>query len=514
MIAVASNLRGFQALPATGGEREALRKRGQFWTPLWLAEVMATWVTELTPPVLFDPAVGPGTFFAAARAVNYTGRFEGYELNESSFADRRLLDLSEDDFRGVVIGDFIQTCLNGSYKAIISNPPYIRHHRLASDQKEELRVLSRQVLGFSLDGRVGLHVYFLLKCLECLAPGGRLAFLLPADVCEGISSRALWNRVCDLFCLETVLTFDVAAAPFPKVDTNVMVFLISNNLPRKKIRWMRIYERDRDAVLRAIQDTRTHGKTCGKLISVERDLTEVLTTGLSRTLRSAASQGIPLARFAQIVRGIATGANEFFFLTSNQRMELGLDESFFVRAIGRTRDCLDEVIRPSLLEDLEMRGRPTWLLNLDHTPKERFPEELRAYLEIGETQSLHKRALIRSRRPWYKMERRTPPSILFAYLGRRDCRFILNEAGVVPLTGFLCVYPWDEHPDAIRRLWMALNHPATQENLAFVGKSYGGGALKVEPRQLDALEIPMAVVEELNLSMPEYTREGRLFERK
>jgi hypothetical protein len=105
------------------------------------------------------------------------------------------------------------------------------------------------------------------------------------------------------------------------------------------------------------------------------------------------------------------------------------------------------------------------------------------------------------------MEQRVAPPILFAYLGRRDCRFILNEAGVVPLTGFLCVYPWDSDPEMVRRLWRALNHPSTLQSLAFTGKSYGGGALKVEPRQLDNLEIPLSVLQEVGLESPEVATE-------
>ena len=208
-----------------------------------------------------------------------------------------------------------------------------------------------------------------------------------------------------------------------------------------------------------------------------------------------------------MVRGIATGANEFFFFTREQVKSLGLAPRFFIRAIGRTRDCREDVLRPSTLEQLDLAGRPTWLLNLDNTPKERLPASLRSHLESGEQQQFHRRSLIQSRRPWYKMEQRTPPPILFAYLGRRDCRFILNEAGVVPLTGFLCVYPWDTNREAVRRLWRALNHPDTLQNLAFAGKSYGGGAVKVEPRQLDNLEIPESVLREVGLKSPEVATE-------
>jgi hypothetical protein len=111
------------------------------------------------------------------------------------------------------------------------------------------------------------------------------------------------------------------------------------------------------------------------------------------------------------------------------------------------------------------------------------------------------------------MEQRTAPDLLFAYLGRRDCRFMRNRAGVVPLTGFLCVYPWDTDELQVKRLWQALNHPDTLANLAFVGKSYGGGALKVEPRQLDTLEIPPHVLALYGLVPPPVWQEQCLLER-
>jgi len=63
----------------------------------------------------------------------------------------------------------------------------------------------------------------------------------------------------------------------------------------------------------------------------------------------------------------------------------------------------------------------------------------------------------------------------------------------------LCVYPWDTTQAGVRKLWRALNHPDTLANLSFVSKSYGGGALKTEPRQLDQLEIPQSVLDEVGL---------------
>ena len=121
---------------------------------------------------------------------------------------------------------------------------------------------------------------------------------------------------------------------------------------------------------------------------------------------------------------------------------------------------------------------------------------------------LASRALISTRRPWYKMEvRQTAPPMLFSYLGRRNARFIRNRAGIRPLTGFLCVYPRQDDRAFTERLWKALQHPDTLANLPLVGKSYGSGAIKVEPRALERLLIPEHVLSAVGL---EAVREAEL----
>jgi hypothetical protein len=495
---ISQAMQTIQKLPASGGEREALRVKGQFWTPPWLAKIMAGWVTQVRPEVLFDPAVGPGTFFAAAREAGFVGELQGFELHSNAFADGWKLGLKPDDFRHVRIADFISTSLPEKFPAIVSNPPYIRHHRLTQGQKLELKQLAQNHLGFSLDGRVGLHVFFLLKCLAQLASGGRLAFLLPADVCEGISSSIFWNRICQQYRLVAAVTFADEAAPFPTVDTNAMFFLFTKEKPLEDFLWLRVCERDGEAISAAL-----NGRESSSAVNIyHRKLAEALKTGLSRPPRVQNNFGVPLSCFAKVVRGIATGGNEFFFLTREQLRSHNLPEKFFRRAIGRTRDCPSDRLATTDLDRLEAAGRATWLLNLADEVHEKLPQQLQAYLKSGEQAGLPEKSLIKTRRPWYKMEKRTPPPILFAYLGRRDCRFVLNEANVVPLTGFLCVYPWDITQAGAKKLWRALNHPDTLANLSFVAKSYGGGALKAEPRQLDQLEIPQSVLDEVGLNSP------------
>jgi hypothetical protein len=50
-------------------------------------------------------------------------------------------------------------------------------------------------------------------------------------------------------------------------------------------------------------------------------------------------------------------------------------------------------------------------------------------------------------------------------------------------------------------------------NLSFVAKSYGGGALKAEPRQLDQLEIPQSVLDEVGFNAIKLMKQSMLLDK-
>lgn len=479
--------------------RERLREKGQFWTPDWVAEAMVAYALAGLAETLFDPAVGTGAFFRAARKTAYEhGRpimCKGMEIDPSvlqqAFEDGHL---SAQDIKGVEIGDFVLQPTEKKWDAIAANPPYVRHHRLLPAQKEALKQLSVRILGKAIDGRAGLHVYFLLRALTLLQDNGRLAIILPADVCEGKSARDIWAWVAVHFAMDAVITFAPEASPFPSVDTNPVVFLLRKAPPKEQFWWVKCHQAQtlslKEWVLKGMEDQTHDG-----LSVMRRSVQEGLTTGLSREPAEHTRATYTLGDFAKVIRGIATGANEFFFLNSRQVQALKIPEHYFVRAIGRTRDVCGDAISTEMLNALDAAGRPTFLLSLNGHDIAAFPEALRNYLAFGERQNLPARPLIAQRKPWYKMEVRMPPPLLFAYLGRRNSRFIRNYAGVVPLTGFLCVYPNFSDAASLDRLLQMLNHPDTIANLSKIGKSYGSGAIKVEPRRLEQLPIPDHVVQ-------------------
>jgi methylase of polypeptide subunit release factors len=496
-------IKSHQKLPTEWTEREILRDKGQFWTPNWVAEAMVAYVTENTD-LVFDPATGKGAFYEALlklqkQNISFWGTdidpevlSQGIYSKEKCFVEKR---------------DFIKNPPHRKFRAIIANPPYIRHHRIDEETKLVLKKIATSVTGNSIDGRAGYHIYFLIQALNLLEQDGKLAFIMPADTCEGKFAKNLWKWISEKFCIEGVITFDERATPFPNVDTNAIIFLIKNTNSQKTLQWVKAKRAYSDDLLRFVTSN-FKLKKFDSLEIITRQLKEGLATGLSRPEQNHNGFKFHLNDFASVMRGIATGSNEFFFLTAEQVEKLNIPKEFLKRAVGRTKDASKSILTFEDIEGLDRENRPTYLLSING--QESYPKSVKDYLTIGEKMGLPTRSLIQQRNPWYKMEQRKVPPLLFAYLGRRNTRFIKNQAGVLPLTGFLCVYPIYDDQEYIDNLWQALNHPDTLENLKLVGKSYGSGAIKVEPGSLNKLPIPEHIVTQLNLKRPYKNADGQL----
>ncbi len=500
-----------QVLPRSGDKRELLRTKGQFWTPDWVAEFMVAYVLQEQPKQLLDPALGAGVFFRAAKRYAAMHQFDlnlfGRDVDKDVVAQAKQSGLTDDDLRNLELRDFVLDPPAEKFPAVVANPPYIRHHRLAVTQKQALRNFAWEITGRHIDGRAGLHVYFFIRALQTLSSGGRLCYIVSADICEGVFAQTLWQWILLNYRIEAVVTFSEDSSPFPDVDTNALVFCIKNEKPAQQFDWIQCIRPDAEEIAAILSGKPKN--TYNSIKVLQRRVDEALATGLSRP-PSQTTDRWTLGDFATVKRGIATGDNEFFFMTLKRANEIGIPESLIVKAVGRTRDVEGEIFDHEDLERLEGNDRPTRLLHVNGVPFDQLPAAVQNYLKEGEQLGLDQKALIRTRKPWYKMETRKIPPILFAYLGRRNARFIRNRAGVVPLTCLLCIYPkYDDH-DFNEHLWKVLSHPQTVENLKKVGKSYGGDAIKVEPRALERLPLPNALVEAERLEKHIGPRQGLL----
>ncbi|WP_197705458.1 Eco57I restriction-modification methylase domain-containing protein, partial [Dolichospermum compactum] len=264
-----------QKLPNNWQEREKLRDKGQFWTPEWVTKAMISYIVKDTD-LVFDPAAGKGAFLNALLQINPSINYYGIDIDKYVLED----EIYQKNSCFVELRDFIKNPPQKKFNAIIANPPYIRHHRIDEKMKQFLKELFIKITGFTIDGRAGYHIYFFVQALNLLDKNGRLAFIMPADTCEGIFAQKLWQWITKNYCLECVVTFHENATPFPKVDTNAIIFFIKKSEPVQIIKWIKANEANEELfnfVKSDFKDT--------NYITLEinnRELKEGLATGLSR----------------------------------------------------------------------------------------------------------------------------------------------------------------------------------------------------------------------------------------
>jgi hypothetical protein len=138
----------------------------------------------------------------------------------------------------------------------------------------------------------------------------------------------------------------------------------------------------------------------------------------------------------------------------------------------------------------------------------------------GEEQGVSGRYLTAHRAPWYRQEQRPAAPILCTYMGRqnggRAIRFLRNRSDATAPNVYLVLYPKPplaaearRNPAAIGELFRALTEVA--DELAHGGRVYGGGLMKMEPKELEAIALPGWARERLRHLRIERTHQSGLF---
>jgi adenine-specific DNA-methyltransferase len=463
----------------------ARRAAGQFQTPFWAADLMAGWLLSEPVRLLLDPGVGTGRllFRAWQRPEPAPQRMLGLDIDPLCLRMARLnLALRGGQDFSLRKADFLRDSLRRRPDAIIANPPFSRHHAIPPADKEEIHSGINRRLGLRLSRRAGLHALFVVRALEVAADGARLAFIAPADWLDTHSGEAVKRFVLATARVEAIVTFNRDDVVFAGVRTRPAVLLLRKGAPSGPTQVLHLpakRPRNPDAVLAAIVGDG------GALNPRSVTLTAEQKWADPRARRAA---GRPLGELARVRRGIATGCNRFFVLSEAGRRQHGL-------GVAQLRPCLSS---PRLIEGTEVDGRMLaalsddarrWVIDCRRPEAEQGNDELGAYLRHGRAVGAADTHLASKRRPWYAPEVRDECPILFPYMNSTRARFIRNRSRAVPLNTFLIIEPLDEVE--VEVLWRGLNAQATLAQLKGLGRDYGDGMWKLEPRDLDRLRVKL-----------------------
>lgn len=498
---------------------QAQRRRiGQFWTHEPVAEWMVAWLLQSRPARLVDVGCGAGNFLlqAAQRLARAGAATELYGcdispllLNVTLAAFLMRPDSAPSVWPTLTVQNYLDATLPAGGDAVVCNPPYTRHHHIAPALKDALQAFFKTQFHSDVSRQGTLAFFFLLKLIADMPDNARAAVIVPMEVLDARYGQAARRVLCEHTALSAMIHFSPQMNAFHKVDVGASILLFRKGRAKQnQVRHLTLHALPTtDELLSCLETNHPESRdlSFGSLVVQPQDsLLEVpkwfgiAAPELPTDDWQRSGLVVPLKSLAKVVRGIATGANEFFALSPRQVEQHAL-EPYVVRTLQRNREVQDIILDEARWQALADAGKCVWLLYLNGEVVSEYPP-LRAYLEYGEAQGYHHRSLVQTRRRWYMMEQRDVPAIFFTILTRGNPRFILNRAGVRPLNMFSLLYPnpYVTNANATEILWALLNSQFSLSRLHSVSRTYGGNTLKVEPRELDNLPVinPLALPED------------------
>jgi len=474
------------------------RRLGTFFTPAPIVEHMITASSQLagTPANVIDPGAGVGAFTVASLVAWPGARVAAVDVNAATLGllaartthsdivgrARGRVDLIPRDYLSWLPDGFLAL---GGPRLILGNPPYTRHQLMTAKDKNAARQASGLLI---TSGLAGLSTYFLAGSLNVLAPQDALCMLLPGSWCEtryGREIRAwLWtatHRRVELHLFPSTVRI------FPGTQVTAMVLLVGPERSRDQhfvVHRAELREGSHERVL----VTRT----------VEPDRTGSYPhtfTSLFRRPHRLRRRSVTLASVVIVRRGVATGANKYFFLTEEMRREHRLPDAALRRALVRPGHCDADVLTRDRHDALRAAAVPCWLLDLNGSRLAETDPDVVAYLAFMRSHRAHSSYLARHRPLWHTVESVSAPDLFLAPVGGPSHRVIVNTVGAVGSNNFYGLSvrpdaPWT--PGALASWFRA---EEGQRLLADIGRQYQGGSRKIEPRALQELQVPATLVD-------------------
>ncbi|MEW6312999.1 MAG: SAM-dependent DNA methyltransferase [Pseudomonadota bacterium] len=471
--------------------KQERNRLGQFATPTALAQEMIAFGVTLLPKNIhirfLDPAFGTGSFYSALLEGTPVKRIEsaqGFEIDPHygkparAFWQDNLLQLTLTDFTRA------KSPKEDRVNLLICNPPYVRHHHLVGGEKQRLQKACLRASGMNLSGLAGLYCYFLGLSHQWLDEGGIAGWLIPSEFMD-----VNYGAQVKQYLLEKVTLLRIH-----RFDPNDVQF--NDALVSSAVVWFKKSKPPRDHRVEFTFGGTHASPAISRSVSANELHKEPKWTRFPRQEVRSDIKGATLSDLFDIKRGLATGGNEFFILTRERTMELGLPMKFCRPILPSPRHLpvneiyADEQGNPLIAE-------PLYLLDCrlpEEVVRTQYPK-LWAYYEQGRVE-MAERYLCQKRSPWYAQENREASPFICTYMGRgkngtgHPFRFILNHSSAIVANSYLALYPKPAtqmllraDPTLKRKLWEALNEIG-KEAMLEEGRVYGGGLYKIEPKEL------------------------------
>ena len=468
---------------------EIRKTRGAFFTPPPFCDFVSEWAIRDASDAVLEPSCGDAEFLWSAawrlRALGAVltehGQIRGVDIHGASVLTARARLQAADIAHTLEAADFFDVEATPIFDAVIGNPPFIRYQSFSGEARAKAqRAALKQ--GVTLQGLANAWAAFVVHASAFLKPNGRLGLVLPAELLAVNYAAPVRQYLMRRFASVRVLLFKPRV--FPGVQEEIVLLLAEGQGPTDRCE---LYQADSLAALRDLQSRewfplRSEDKWSAGLLPADavREYVRVSTDPTFELLQS----------WGDTTLGMVTGNNRFFAITAAAAKAANLHQ----------RDDLLAICPPSSrhLRGLSFYQR-AW--NEMHGtdgrvylfyPRGDSPSDAAAkYIEHGETLGVDEAYKCRVRSPWWRVPMVAAPDLFLTYMNYDTPRLVANPSRFPHLNSVHGVRLRSDRRDlGASLLPIAALNSITLLGAELVGRSYGGGVLKVEPKEADRLPVP------------------------
>ena len=447
---------------------------GAYFTPEAVADALVRWAVRNPADLLLDPSSGDGRFIALhPNSV-------GVERDPASVAEAA----GRAPHATIVEADFFTWASDDSrrFDCAAGNPPFIRYQRFNGATRRAALDYCRR-LGVSFSGLSSSWAPFIAAAASKLRPGGRMAFVVPAEIGHAPYAVPLLDYLVGNFGFVHVVA--IKEKVFPRLSEDCWLLFADNAGCRADgIRLSKLERFDPGSMPPPVSEripveawrVRWRGRLRPFLLPERiRGFYE----------RMASDPGaVRLGQIAQVGIGYVSGANRFFHLRPSDVERFGIPDEFLVPSIRNSRYVTGAVIDNVDVERWVARDEPVFLLRIPRRAE--VPGAIRAYLDTAEGRQAQASYKCRNRTPWYTVPDVRRPEFVLTYMSGKSPALAANHSRCTCTNALLAVdlrsglFEGDGGFSE-QRLSAGWDSPTGRLSCELEGHPLGGGMLKLEP---------------------------------
>jgi adenine-specific DNA-methyltransferase len=465
------------------GNKSTRNKYAQFFTPFSIAKFMSKWVLNNRKNIkILDPAVGLGILLRASYLQENKIELIGYDVEENILKNSQELFSKNNISIDIANKDYLLNDWNNKYDGIICNPPYLKFQNF-KNKDESIKEMKKK-LNISLNGLSNIYSLFIIKSIHQLNKNGRIAYIVPyeflnADYGENVKKIILKNKL-----LKYILIFNSELKIFDNVLTTTCILLFENT-KNEDVSFINIDTVEELNNFELIFDLKNNSEKIKTYKFSELDYKKKWRTYYRKQHGYDESKLVSFSTYAKVVRGIATGANEYFTFNKTKQKENNISSNNLIPCITKAKQIKTNFFTEADYQILYKNDDKIMLFD----GKTITNKASKQYIKIGEELNIHTKYLTSKRKPWYSLENRLLAPILVGVFNRKGLKFIRNETNAKNLTSFHCVYPNILLDNKINLFFAYLLTDVAKNIFNSNKREYGGGLEKFEPNDLNKSKV-------------------------